>query len=55
MASFDKNAMYALLKVRHIKIKWVNDTHMVMYRDVWLCIGVYGDVYRCMVMYMGVW
>ena len=28
---------------------------MVMYRDVWLCIGVYGIVWGCMVMYRGVW
>ena len=27
---------------------------MVMDRDVWFCIGVYGDVYKCMVMYRGV-
>ena len=33
-----------------------------MYRDVWLCIGgvwrcigVYGYVYGCMVMYRGIW
>ena len=26
-----------------------------MYRGVWLCIEVYGDVWRCMVMYRGVW
>ena len=24
---------------------------MVMYRDIWLCIGMYGDVYGCMGMY----
>ena len=28
---------------------------MVMYRDVWRCIGVYGDVKECMVMYGGKW
>ena len=26
-----------------------------MYRDVWLCLGVYGIVWGCMVMYRGVW
>ena len=24
---------------------------MVMYRAVWLCVGMYGDVEGCMVMY----
>ena len=28
---------------------------MVMYGDVWLCTGMYGDVYGCMVMYRVVW
>ena len=28
---------------------------MVMYRDLWLCMGVYGYVWGCMVMYRGVW
>ena len=23
----------------------------MMYRDIWLCIGMYGDVYGCMGMY----
>ena len=26
-----------------------------MYRDIWLCIGMYGDVYGCMVMYRSIW
>ena len=26
-----------------------------MYRGVWLCIGMYGDVYGCMVMYRSIW
>ena len=28
---------------------------MVMYRGVWLCIGVYGYVRGCMVMYRDIW
>ena len=28
---------------------------MVMYRDVWCCIGVYGDVKEYMVLYKGTW
>ena len=28
---------------------------MVMYRSIWCCIGVYGDVTGHMVMYRGVW
>ena len=28
---------------------------MVMYRSIWCCIGVYGDVPGHMVMYRGVW
>ena len=28
---------------------------MVMYRSIWCCIGVYGDVLGHMVMYRGVW
>ena len=28
---------------------------MVMYRGVWRCIGMYGDVQGCMEMYMGVY
>ena len=27
---------------------------MVIYRDVWLCIGVHGAMHGCMVMYGGV-
>ena len=27
---------------------------MTMYRGVWLCMGVYGDVYEHMVLYMGI-
>ena len=27
----------------------------MMYRDVWGCIGVYGNVSGCIVMYRGVW
>ena len=26
-----------------------------MYRGVWLCMGVYGDVKGCMLMCRGVW
>ena len=26
-----------------------------MYRDIWLCIEMYGDVYGCMVMYRSIW
>ena len=28
---------------------------MVMYRGVWECIGVYGDVYEYIVLYRGIW
>ena len=28
---------------------------MVMYRDVWWCIGIYSVVCGCMVLYRGVW
>ena len=28
---------------------------MEMYRGVWGCIGVYGDVYWCMGMYRSIW
>ena len=28
---------------------------MVIYRGVWLCMEVYGDVKGCMVMYRSVW
>ena len=26
-----------------------------MYRVIWLCIWMYGDVYGCMVMYRSIW
>ena len=28
---------------------------MVLYRGIWRCKGVYGDVLGCMVFYMGIW
>ena len=28
---------------------------MVLYRGIWCCIGVYGDVYEYMVLYRGIW